>query len=455
MNQPESSFRIKSIKVTGLFGLYDHQVTLTRERVTVIHGPNGVGKTVFLKLTEAFLRGRYHEISRIPFDAFKITFEDNSFASIQLEGNSDSSRKILLEFKPPEGNITTTILEGSLSNTQHLAEEVANSVPFLLRTGSGEWLDRRTDEVLNADEIIAQAYDIAPKIIQKWTNQEPSGLRNLRSRINVHFIEAQRLIRLSNIAQDWRYRPLSDARQQITQTVKAYSNDLKSRLKNASENYGNQAQKLDQTFAQRLLQQKTESLTIEQLKNQMDEVKATQYRLKKMGILDSADLAQSENEIQTREFATLEPIELSVLSMSTSDTKEKLAVLEELSKSVDIFLQVLNKKFTNKKIVLSRESGLAIFDKNQAPIPITALSSGEQHELVLLYDLLFKVKPDTLVLIDEPELSLHISWQKDFMDDLLAIIKLAKFDVIMTTHSPFIVGDHSNLLVMLSPETEH
>ena len=74
----------------------------------------------------------------------------------------------------------------------------------------------------------------------------------------------------------------------------------------------------------------------------------------------------------------------------------------------------------------------------------------EQHELVLLYDLLFKVRPNTLVLIDEPELSLHISWQKTFLDDLLQIIRLAKFDVIMATHSPYIVGDRSDLLVVLS-----
>ena len=72
--------------------------------------------------------------------------------------------------------------------------------------------------------------------------------------------------------------------------------------------------------------------------------------------------------------------------------------------------------------------------------------------MVLLYDLLFKVKPNTLVLIDEPELSLHISWQKAFMDDLLEIIRIAHFDVLVATHSPYIVGDRSDLLVVLSPD---
>jgi predicted ATP-binding protein involved in virulence len=134
------------------------------------------------------------------------------------------------------------------------------------------------------------------------------------------------------------------------------------------------------------------------------------------------------------------------------DTLKKLSVFENLSKRVEVFLDILNRKFTNKKVTLSRELGLAIIGSDGNSIPITALSSGEQHELVLLYDLLFKVEPKTLVLIDEPELSLHISWQKGFMEDLLEIIKLAQFDVLIATHSPYIVGDRSDLLVVLSSD---
>src|SRR5690349_22975449 len=46
-------------------------------------------------------------------------------------------------------------------------------------------------------------------------------------------------------------------------------------------------------------------------------------------------------------------------------------------------------------------------EPDQRPIDVEALSSGEQHELVLLFDLIFRVEKNTLVLIDEPELSLH------------------------------------------------
>ena len=82
-------------------------------------------------------------------------------------------------------------------------------------------------------------------------------------------------------------------------------------------------------------------------------------------------------------------------------------------------------------------------------VPPTSLSSGEQHELILLSELLFKVGPNSLVLIDEPELSLHVSWQQEFLVDLKEITLLAGYDVLIATHSPQIINDRSDLMVQL------
>ena len=67
-----------------------------------------------------------------------------------------------------------------------------------------------------------------------------------------------------------------------------------------------------------------------------------------------------------------------------------------------------------------------------------------------MYDLLFKVTKNTLVLLDEPELSLHVSWQKSFLADLASVIAIVEFDVLLATHSPYIVGDRADLMVELS-----
>lgn len=456
MNQPDTTLRIKSIKVTRLFGLYDHQVTLKVDRVTVIHGPNGVGKTVFLKLIDAFLGGRYLEILRVPFASFEMLFSDNSLARIEIEEDASTTRKMHLHFEPPEGEAGTTTLAGELLDTRLMAGEVPGLPPFFRQIGPDEWLDRRTEEAIGPDELIARAYEYLPGAAKKLGKREPKGWRELRSRINVHLIEAQRLIRLSNFSQERGYR--SDSERQATHTVQEYSRDLKSKLESALATYAEQSQKLDQSFPQRLLQLTQQPLDIAELKQKMLQVEATRERLKKIGVLESGDTPQESFPLQIAQLDALKPEQVAgmsaVMSVYASDTEAKLAALEALAGRIEILLDVLNRKFINKQVTVSREAGLAIFGKDGKPIPVSALSSGEQHELVLLYDLLFKVKPNTLVLIDEPELSLHISWQKSFMDDLLDIIRLADFDVIMATHSPYIVGDHSELLVMLSSELE-
>lgn len=57
---------------------------------------------------------------------------------------------------------------------------------------------------------------------------------------------------------------------------------------------------------------------------------------------------------------------------------------------------------------------------------------------------------NTLILIDEPELSLHIKWQLDYVDELLQIISATKFSAVLATHSPQIIHDKWDLTVSLS-----
>lgn len=87
-------------------------------------------------------------------------------------------------------------------------------------------------------------------------------------------------------------------------------------------------------------------------------------------------------------------------------------------------------------------------------MPLEKLSSGEQHQLILVFDLLFEVTRDSLILIDEPELSLHVAWQKTFIDTITRIIALNAFDVLLATHSPALVAKHFNLAVELGPVDE-
>ena len=76
------------------------------------------------------------------------------------------------------------------------------------------------------------------------------------------------------------------------------------------------------------------------------------------------------------------------------------------------------------------------WDGDLPAFEITEASSGEQQLLSSLFGLVAEAEDDSLILMDEPELSLHPSWQTQFLDLLLAALKGFKgCHVIIATHS--------------------
>ncbi|MFY3790760.1 AAA family ATPase [Ureibacillus sp. MALMAid1270] len=69
--------------------------------------------------------------------------------------------------------------------------------------------------------------------------------------------------------------------------------------------------------------------------------------------------------------------------------------------------------------------------------------------MILFYHLIFNTSPNSLILIDEPEISLHISWQNKFISDLKEIHKINKLDILIATHSPDIISNNWDLKVEL------
>jgi len=121
----------------------------------------------------------------------------------------------------------------------------------------------------------------------------------------------------------------------------------------------------------------------------------------------------------------------------------------EDSEKVVLYADIINNRFMHKDVSVTKEEGLVISTVDGRKLPPEFLSSGEQHVLYLYFELLFNIGPDSLILIDEPELSLHILWQQEFLKDLGRILALADFDILIATHSPQIIHDRWDLAVEL------
>lgn len=451
--EPTPLVRITRIIVEDLFGLYDHDVTLnSQERVTIIHGPNGVGKTVLLKLVNAIFNGDYLELAKTPFSTFRIEFDDKSSVSVMhltVEPSDLETTSIdiplIIEFSKEHE---------SESFTFHLSQQTAaqfvtlidRQISWIHRMDSDTWVDQRTGETLTAAEVVVQYIDRLPANLRGQIVNEPAWIVALRQRVSVYLIETQRLLR--ELAPDaWRPGPYGRGATRIS-TVNEYANAIWQRIQETQSAYANISQQLDQSFPQRLISGSVVPLDTEELKGRINELETQRATLAEIGLMDSTQ------QFNIGELDRLPEAQRPAMTLFLSDSSQKLATLEGLARRITDFLEIVNKRFKNKRIVISRTHGMQARTTRGRFFDLDALSSGEQHELILSYDLLFNVRPNTFVMIDEPEISLHITWQKSFLGDLLRIVETSQIDVLLATHSPYIAGDRDDLMVALVADVE-
>lgn len=111
---------------------------------------------------------------------------------------------------------------------------------------------------------------------------------------------------------------------------------------------------------------------------------------------------------------------------------------QEIDKKIKRFKDVCNKYLINKELRYDEASPkVRIYNKEEnTKIAFTDLSSGEKQILSIFSELYLENTEEMIYIIDEPELSLSIVWQKEILMDIYNSGKVAL--LIATTHSPFI-----------------
>jgi wobble nucleotide-excising tRNase len=126
------------------------------------------------------------------------------------------------------------------------------------------------------------------------------------------------------------------------------------------------------------------------------------------------------------------------LAYSISEYVDKNYILAE---SIVIFMDVINEFFIGKKVELSDNGKIVINLNGGGALQLNKLSSGEKQIMIIMYNLLFHAEPGTIIVIDEPEISLHITWQQRLGKIFNDICRVRKVQIIVATHSPQVIHD--------------
>jgi ABC-type Fe3+/spermidine/putrescine transport system ATPase subunit len=104
----------------------------------------------------------------------------------------------------------------------------------------------------------------------------------------------------------------------------------------------------------------------------------------------------------------------------------------------DEYLRVANELFQRKKMEISDSNELIFTSRSGKRLTPQMLSSGEKQLLILLSEVLLQRQTPSIFIADEPELSLHVTWQEKLVSSLRNLNSQAQ--IIVATHSPDIVG---------------
>lgn len=114
--------------------------------------------------------------------------------------------------------------------------------------------------------------------------------------------------------------------------------------------------------------------------------------------------------------------------------------LDELKKPYNRFIEIINEAFsaTGKRINSEKNELEFVFNEGGL-LNAYKLSSGEKQLLIILLTVLIQDQKVAILFMDEPEISLHIEWQKSLIRYIRELNPNAQ--VIIATHSPAMIMD--------------
>ena len=364
--------RITKISVKGLFGMFDHEIPLNQEsRITILHGPNGVGKSVMLHMLHGFFRNELEILRSTPFDQFRIDYQDGASVTI---GKQESDATLTIQF-----------VDGSENEIKSFEVEQPEDEEQATDTDDPAWYDYRYTSRLQTQLI--------------------DTFRLMSSRYETYRSASE----ISEIAY-------------VSASIADIEEEMSSVLPNLEW--------LEDLF---------------HMLETMIEGKSSFWLSAKYAPYESLRewLEIMEGRIESLREYLFSRFERDELERELS----LLAVID--------FYETVNARILYKEMDLIHGSIVFFSDADEDNyVPLSTLSSGEQHLLILYYRLFFETESDTLVMIDEPEISMNVVWQRNFLKDLQRIVELRQFDVLIATHSPQIIHDKWDWVVHLGAKVD-
>ena len=462
---------LKDVTINNLFGQEQINIDFSKRSV-IITGDNGNGKTTILNIIYNVLVGNYHTLIKMNFEQINIIFQSEfefmNEIKIELK-KSDILKKLTIRYRLKSkilkieitSNIYNNIIVNSIEfNNKILYQEDKNDNLFYFYDDKGTIIELL--EAINENEFKSNIKKINESLLYFPTYRRidldiESYFSNLYDDSMMSYFKRDGLRKFTSFGTLDR-RVIGISNTDIEEILREYTRKL-------NETSSNNLDILLRNFAKNSILGMNEDA----LKIQLSELSMQTKILEQLtSINDSLSL-----EISNEQLVEISEQFEEKLKFINKIKKNKPKDHDELNKVIELFMslpmmQVFQKlqesyQSFNDKMALELENykyiqeNLLDFSGNKLKLNRTELnefyffkegagidkfndfSTGEKQLITFLVYSAIELPKNTpsLIIIDEPELSLHVKWQNKLLKNLL---KKDNIKILSATHSPYILN---------------
>lgn len=422
--------KISRIEVRKLFGVYNYDLQYASNEVSfdnlmILYGDNGTGKSTILRMINYLLsnkerNGHKSELANIAFESFLISFTDGSFIKAYRDNNAYNWQgKYSISYSIKGKTDTFTLLA--------VREDEKWSIRF--RNSQTEKKYFLLLELLKDEEILF--ISDRRKEINGVGHTSIEEIETFNSRMRIRRIEKREEVeREIRLLQEWLInRALSASKKGEEGTSNIY------------------AKLIEQLSVNNSVGENEKSL--EDIKKELEIIAEKAKPYVDMGFLNETDykyLLQNIDKTQKSKISVVQAI----LTPYIETLNNKMMALNDLMEILSYMLESLSSYLHEKTISFSVSDGFSIRHvKNGEQVSFECLSSGEKQLLILFSKVIRNSSKCSFIIIDEPEISLNIKWQRMLMNTLNFFVSDNHAQFIIATHSFEILSKHMGNVVQL------